>query len=616
MANSDVVSSSPSLRLWPGVVTVALLWIVWLLVPRLVPDGGGLAIMGAFGAGVLVALWWLFFSRAPWLDRIGALVLMVAGVFATAQIAHPSIVNGFMGRMLPIFSIPGLCLALVTSAWIGKRLAAPQRRAVMAAAIVAACGALTLIRTDGITGDANSLIRWRWTPTAEERLLAASKDEPAPLPPAATTAPVGAAPSPTATGTTSPATPAAANPAAASATIPAPPAVDAIDSSVRDWPGFRGADRNGIVPGVRIETDWAASPPKELWRRKIGPGWSSFATSGGLLFTQEQRGEDEVVASYSLVTGQPVWRHRDKARFWESNAGPGPRGTPAVAHGRVYALGATGLLNALDARTGAVVWSRDARADTSANLPGWGFAASPLVVDDLVIVALSGRLAAYHAARGTPKWRGAATGGSYSSPHLVTIDGVRQIVLLTSTGATAASLEDGSTLWQHEWAGTPMLQPALAAERDLLIATGDMMGGVGVRRIALTRGSSGWSAEERWTSRGLKPYFNDFVVHEGHAYGFDGRILSCIDLADGERKWKGGRYGNGQLVLLPDQDLLLVLSEEGELALVKATADQFTEIAKVAAIEGKTWNHPIIAGDVLVVRNGEEMAAFRLTMAK
>jgi len=137
-----------------------------------------------------------------------------------------------------------------------------------------------------------------------------------------------------------------------------------------------------------------------------------------------------------------------------------------------------------------------------------------------------------------------------------------------------------------------------------------------MRRIAVTHGPGGWTVAERWTSAALKPCFNDLVVHKGHAFGFDGSILACVDLADGQRKWKGGRYGNGQLVLLPGQDLLLVLSEEGELALVAADTDQFKEIARFPAIEGKTWNHPALAGDTLLVRNGQEMAAFRLSLAR
>ena len=166
-------------------------------------------------------------------------------------------------------------------------------------------------------------------------------------------------------------------------------------------------------------------------------------------------------------------------------------------------------------------------------------------------------------------------------------------------------------------AGVRIVQPARASDGDVLMsAGGEGMGGAGLRRIAVAHGPGGWTIEERWTSKGLKPNFNDFVVHDGHAFGFDGSILACIDLKDGKRKWKGGRYGSGQLVLLPDQHLLLVLSEEGELALVAAAPDQFTELARVPAIEGKTWNHPVLVGDRLLVRNGQEMAAFRLSLAR
>jgi hypothetical protein len=394
------------------------------------------------------------------------------------------------------------------------------------------------------------------------------------------------------------------------------PPAPAATTRGADWPGFRGPDRDGAVRGVRIATDWAASPPVELWRRPIGPGWSSFAVHGGLVYTQEQRGNDEEVSCYRLATGGSVWTHRDPVRFWESNAGPGPRATPTLARGRVYTLGATGILNALDAASGAVVWSRNAAADTKVETPGWGFTGSPLVVGDAVIVATSGRLAAYDAATGEPRWLGPEGGGGYSSPHLATFDGVAQVLLLRGARSTSVAPADGSLLWEHRGEpGVSILQPALTVDGDVLVAGGDAMGGTGIRRLAVAHGPAGWTATERWLSKGLKPYFSDFVVHEGRAYGFDGSILSCIDLADGTRKWKGGRYGHGQLLLLPEQDLLLVLSEEGELALVQANPDAFTEVARVPAIEGKTWNHPVLAGDTLLVRNGEEMAAFRLRTA-
>jgi len=282
----------------------------------------------------------------------------------------------------------------------------------------------------------------------------------------------------------------------------------------------------------------------------------------------------------------------------------------------VYALGATGIVNALDAANGAVVWSRNAASDTGAVNPGWGFAGSPLVVGDIVIVAASGRLAAYDLATGHPRWLGPAGGAGYSSPHLATIDGVAQVLLLRGSRTISVAPADGTLLWEHTWEpGVSIVQPAVVEDGDVLIAGGDAMGGTGLRRVAVAHGSGRWTLEERWTSTGLKPYFNDFVVHEGHAFGFDGSILACIDLEDGKRTWKGGRYGHGQLVLLPEQDLLLVLSEEGELALVRVTPDQFTELARFPAIEGKTWNHPVLAGDLVLVRNGEEMAAFRLSLA-
>jgi outer membrane protein assembly factor BamB len=186
-------------------------------------------------------------------------------------------------------------------------------------------------------------------------------------------------------------------------------------------------------------------------------------------------------------------------------------------------------------------------------VPGWGFASSPLVVGDVVIVAAAGTLAACDVVTGDPRWFGPMRGFGYSSPHLSTINGVTQVLLLNGEGAISVAPADGTLLWKHAWPGDSIVQPAITANGDVLIGSGSGLGvEVGMRRVAIAHGPGGWTAEERWTSTGLKPYFNDFVVHKGHAFGFDGSILACIDLEDGKRKWKGGRYGHGQLVLLPD----------------------------------------------------------------
>lgn len=603
------------LRLWPGVVLAAMLAVVRFVIPYAAPnvevfgmDAALLGVLGGVAFASLILLWWLLFSRAPWQERLGALALMAVAVAATRPLMHISIQNGFMGLMFVVYAVPTtLTLAFVGWAVVSHRLSGVARWGAMVLAILIGCGVWGLARTDGILGGVADLA-WRWSPTAEERLLAHTAAEPpvtevaAPAP-AATDAPKEApAPTPTLSGPPVPSDREARIEGGA-------PNVGRVE-----WPGFRGPDRDDVIRGVRINTDWATSPPVQLWRRPIGPGWSSFAVAGNRLYTQEQRGADEIVACYDAGTGKPVWMHRDPVRFWESNGGTGPRATPTVSHGRVYALGATGIMNALDARRGTVVWSRNVSTDAAVTVPGWGFTASPLVVGDMVVVAVSGALAAYDVATGEPRWSRKSGGGSYSSPHLVTVEGVPQILLMNGAGVSSVAPADGTTLWENAWEGAPIVQPAHIAGGDFLVTTADAMGGKGMRRIAVSH-HDGWKVEERWTSRGLKPYFNDYVVHEGHAFGFDGSILSCIDLENGERKWKGGRFGNGQLILLADQDVMLVLSEEGELALVSATPDTFTELARFQALDAKTWNHHVLVGGVLFVRNGEEMAAFRLPLA-
>ena len=603
------------LRLWPGVAIVLLQWLGWSVVPRVAPDAAIYGILGAVAAGPLLGVWWLFFSRAPWSERLGGAVVVIAAMAATPAFLHESVARGNMGFQFIGLGIPVVSLAFVGWAVLTRGLSDGVRRATMVAAVVLACGAFTLLRSKGLTGDGSPELTWRWTPTAEQRLLARAGNEPLEIRRARVAPPEEA---PAGEASDAPAPPPAADDADSTRPDDGPEAVAAPnhvppveEGRVPEWPGFRGPERDGVLAGLRIDADWSASPPVELWRRPIGPGVSSFAVSGDRIYTQEQRGDHEVVTSYDLATGEPVWRHADESRFWDSHVGAGPRATPSVGRGRVYTLGAKGLLNAFDAADGRVVWTRNAAADTDAKLPLWGFVSSPLVVGDVVIVHAGG-LVAYDRETGEPCWFGPKS-GSYSSPQLLAIEGVPQVLLMTHDGVTAVAPADGSVLWEHSWPGVGIVQPVLMRDGGLLISTID--GGaspIGTRRLAVARGPEGWTAEERWTSVGLKPSFSPVVAHEGHAYGFDGRFVACIDVAEGERRWKGGRYGSGQLLLLPEQDLLLVVSEQGDLALVKAAPDGFEEIARLPGISGRTWNQPALAGDVLLVRNGEEMAAFRL----
>ncbi|HWJ56989.1 MAG TPA: PQQ-binding-like beta-propeller repeat protein, partial [Vicinamibacterales bacterium] len=552
---SEAIVRKP-LRLWPGVAAAAVLLTAGYLLPAVFPSLAVMGLLAAVGGALLILVWWLAFSRARWYERVGAVVLIVAAAMAQRYVVHPSIAGGAMGNLSYMLVLPTLCVALVAWAAASRRLSGGMRAAAAVVAVVLGCLPWMLVRTGGIMGSGKSDLHWRWSPTPEERLLAQAQDEPATPPPLSPTPPTESAP-------------AAAAPAAPAAAPVAPPPI--VPTRPAEWPGFRGPDRDGVVRGTAIATDWTAAPPVQVWRRAVGPAWSSFAVRGDRIYTQEQRGGDEVVSAYRLSTGAAIWRHRDHVRFWESNGGAGPRATPTLRDGRVYSFGATGILNSLDEATGAVIWSRNVATDAHVNVPMWGFASSPLVVGDAVIVAASGKLAAYDVTTGNSKWFATSVGGSYSSPQLATIDGVAQVVLMGASGAAGVAPDTGRRLWESPWGGSvTIVQPAVVGDRGIVVTTAAATGGEGIRRLEIARASGKWAAKELWTSNGLKPYFNDYVVHKGYAYGFDGSILSCVDLADGTRKWKGGRYGNGQLVLLPDQDLLLVTSEDGYLALVKA----------------------------------------------
>jgi outer membrane protein assembly factor BamB len=340
---------------------------------------------------------------------------------------------------------------------------------------------------------------------------------------------------------------------------------------------------------------------------------------GDRLYTQEQRGEHEAVVCYQAATGKELWVHEDPGRFWEAVSGAGPRATPTFAGGRIYTLGGTGILNCLDAVTGKRYWAHDLVAEACAVRPLWGFSGSPLVADGNVIVFTGGKgdktLVAYRAASGEPAWSAPAGEGSYASPQLTTLGGKPQCLFLSDGGLTAVDPQSGALLWKYGLAmpGAPRTAQAHAVgPTELLVPS---LGGAGVEHIAVTRNGDRWEVVRLGRSTELRPEFPDVVVHQGHVYGFDVNVFCCIDLATGKRCWRAGRYGRGEVMLLADQGMLLVQTETGELVLLAANPERHEELGRFQAINGKTWNHPVIAHGRLYARNAEEMACYDLDAA-
>ena len=381
------------------------------------------------------------------------------------------------------------------------------------------------------------------------------------------------------------------------------------------WTDFRGPRRDGRYTQTPVLTSWPASGLEPLWSQPIGGGYASFAVAEGRAFTVEQRRQQEVVAAYDAATGRELWTHGWDARFAEAMGGPGPRATPTWHAGRVYALGATGRLWALDAATGDVLWQRDILQDARAdNLP-WAMAASPLVVDDVVVVQPGGTrgwsVAAYDRAAGDVVWRALDDVQGYTSPMIVTLAGVRQILTVTAERALGLRVDDGTLLWDHPWV-TPtvpsMSQPLVIGDDRVFLSAGY---GHGAAVIEIASAGGLLTAREIWRNQRMKNRFSSAVLHEGYLYGLDESILACVDAATGELQWKGGRYGYGQLLLAGGH--LVVLTERGDLALVRATPAGHQEVARSPAISGKTWNVPALAEGRLLVRNARQMAAFDLS---
>jgi outer membrane protein assembly factor BamB len=390
----------------------------------------------------------------------------------------------------------------------------------------------------------------------------------------------------------------------------------------QDWPGFRGPNRLGVLRDVRLRTDWAANPPKELWRHPVGHSWSSFAVIGDYAFTQEQRGNKEVVVAYHLNTGEQIWAHTDDAYFsvTEVQGGGGPRSTPQFSEGKLYTLGATGILNCLDARTGQRDWTtnilQDAGSDgkPGANLE-WGMSGSPLVVDQFVIVIPGGKdgksIAAYDRSTGKKIWSAGDQPATYASPTLATLRGERVVLAPLGTGLSANALESGKQLWFFPWTNAPKVcgaMPVALDEQSVLYGIGY---GEGTVRLEVEKGDN-WSVTKKWQSNRFRPKFNDFVIRDGYAYGLDDGTLSCLNIESGKVVWKAGRYGYGQILLV--NDMLLVVSEKGEVLQIPAEPSKPDIVATFTALDEAaiTWNQPVLVRGKLLVRNANEAACFDL----
>jgi outer membrane protein assembly factor BamB len=379
-----------------------------------------------------------------------------------------------------------------------------------------------------------------------------------------------------------------------------------------DWPGFRGADRSGVVKGIKFAESWLT--PKELWRIPMGKGWSAFAAVGTLLWTQEQHGEEEMVVCYEAATGARVWSHADKVRFFHPMGGAGPRATPTFKDGRLYTVGGTGLLNCFDAATGKLHWSKDTLKEAEAKNIDWGMAGSPLIYGDTVIVSPGGtngnNAVAYDLATGDRKWNSGPSVASYAAPQLVNLRGEDQILIHHGDGVTAYNPADGGVLWMKAWTTGPKInvaQPTAVGESAVMLSSGYGRGSI---LFDVTKDGDSWSAEERWRSMRLKSKFGAFLLRDSHVFGLDENYLACLDVSSGDRMWKGDKYGYGQLLLI--DDVILIMAESGDVAFVKADPAEFKEIGRFKALEGKTWNHPVIANGRLYVRNGSEGACFDL----
>ncbi len=396
-----------------------------------------------------------------------------------------------------------------------------------------------------------------------------------------------------------------------------------------DFSRFLGPQGSASLEGPILDPSWESRPPEKLWRRPIGAGWSGFAACGDHAVTLEQRGDDEIVSCQSVATGDVEWTVSVPGRLDTVLGGVGPRSTPSIADGVVYATGATGWLHVIDGASGRVLWKKNVLEDLGIDAAAhgvavaWGRAGSPLVTESLVIVPGGGprqdgsatSLVAYDRATGERRWTGGAEQISYVSPQLASVGGRKIVLTVNESSVAGHDPADGTELWRFDWPGhsnsdATCSQAHVVDGGRIFVSKGY---GVGAAAFELKPGDPP-TFEAVWRQPGLlKTKFTNVAIHDGHAYGLSDGILECVSLADGARRWKGGRYGQGQVLRVGG--LLLVQAESGEVVVVACLPEKPRVMGRFAAIDGQTWNNLCLTGDRLLVRNAEEAACYRLPLA-
>jgi len=395
-----------------------------------------------------------------------------------------------------------------------------------------------------------------------------------------------------------------------------------IDSQAADDEPFQflGPTRNGVYQGVGLSRDWDTNPPERIWQVQLGRGWSSFAVRGDYAVTQEVREDQDLIVCYHLPIADIVWVYAEESEtdlpehFSTSVSGAGPRATPTIAGTRVYAVGLTGRLNCLALADGSPVWSQHLLRENGAMdyINDEGVSCSPLVVDDLVVLSAGGpegrSLVAYDGETGAIRWTAGNDLSGYSSPALFDLAGRKQIVMASRTMVTGHDPSDGSELWAFPWQhsmSNNAAQPVQVAKNRLFLCD-DSASTV----VEIVAEENDFQVRTVWENRSVKTRFSNAVFYDGFIYALDLGILTCVDPETGKRQWKRGRYGHGHVLLV--DDVLLLQSDSGVIALVEPTPDEYREVARFSAMDRRTWSVPVMCGSRLLIRGDGEMACYAL----